>query len=106
MLNPDVFSTMLRWISRYFHLFGRHQREGYDVTKPKEGFSLLNRKKLCPCPFHTHGPKDAHKDHEKCAVPFKNCGHEDEDLSGEVTVELDQRMSELLAALMRGPPNL
>jgi hypothetical protein len=106
MLNPDVFSVMLRWISRNFHLFGRRQREGYDVTKPKEGFSLLNRKKLCPCHFHTHGSKDAHKDHEKCAVLFKTCGHEDKDESGEVTVELDQRMSELLAALMRGPPNL
>jgi hypothetical protein len=106
LFNPDVFSVMLRWISRNFHLFGRRQREGYDVRSPTAGFSLLNRKKLCPCHFHTHGSKEAHKNHDKCAVPYNTCGHagDEDDASdgGSDMIEVDQKMSMLLATLMRG----
>ncbi|KAE8443676.1 hypothetical protein EG329_001448 [Mollisiaceae sp. DMI_Dod_QoI] len=76
---PDFMPHMLKWISRNFVMFGRRSREGYDARKCTEGFSMLNRSKLCPCHFHKHGPGEAHKYHKKCAVPYMTCGHEEED---------------------------
>lgn len=74
---PGFLAAMLTWTSRNFALIARRASEGYDVRKPREGFSPLNRKALCPCHFHTHGPGEAHKQHKKCAIPYLKCGHEE-----------------------------
>ncbi|KAG4433762.1 hypothetical protein IFR05_010761 [Cadophora sp. M221] len=75
--TPGFLTAMLTWTSRNFALIARRASEGYDVRKPREGFSPLNRKALCPCHFHTHGPGEAHKQHKKCAIPYLKCGHEE-----------------------------
>jgi hypothetical protein len=51
---PGYIEQMLTWMSRNFALFGRRATEGWDVMKPNEGFSILNRSKLCSCHFHEH----------------------------------------------------
>ncbi|KAL2065926.1 hypothetical protein VTL71DRAFT_3596 [Oculimacula yallundae] len=82
MAAPGFMSAMLTWISRNFVLIARRANEGYDVRKPREGFSPLNRKSLCPCHFHTHGPGEAHKKHKQCAIPYNKCGHEQAEEAG------------------------
>ncbi|KAH8752120.1 hypothetical protein F5882DRAFT_368865 [Hyaloscypha sp. PMI_1271] len=88
-LTEDFLPEMMKWISRNFVMFGRRQAEGFNPTKPTQGFSMLNRKKLCPCHFHKHtSSKDAHKGHNKCAVPYNKCGHSEEDDEGKVAVPI------------------
>lgn len=82
---PGYMPHMLRWIARNFVMFGRRQREGFDnLNRASDGlgfggFSMLNRAKLCPCHFHEHSPGQAHSHHERCAVPFLDCSHGEED---------------------------
>jgi hypothetical protein len=108
-LTEDFLPEMMKWISRNFVMFGRRQAEGFNPTKPTQGFSskspplacqskihsrtrsmiVLNRKKLCPCHFHKHtSSKDAHKGHNKCAVPYNKCGHSEEDDDGKVAIPI------------------
>lgn len=75
---PDFMPLMLKWISRNFSMFGRRSKEGWNGLKCTEGFSMLNRNKLCPCHFHKHDEGEAHKYHKRCAIPYMTCGHEDE----------------------------
>lgn len=69
MICEDFMPLMLKWISRNFNLIGRRYKEGWDARQCTEGFSMLNRSKLCPCHFHKHGPGEAHKFHKRCKVP-------------------------------------
>jgi hypothetical protein len=78
MMLPDFMPHMLKWVSRNFIMFGRRHREGFNVLRSMEGFSMLNRAKLCPCHFHEHSPGQAHEGHEGCAVPFLDCSHGEE----------------------------
>lgn len=79
VMCPDFLPHMLKWVSRNFAMLGRRATEGFNNRKPDEGFSMLNRAKLCPCHFHKHNKAGAHKEHDKCAVPFNTCGHTDND---------------------------
>jgi len=80
IINPAYFSHMLKWISRNFAMFGRREREGCNGCRPKEGFSVFNRSKLCPCHIHVHDDNSqVHKNHAACAISFLDCSHGEED---------------------------
>lgn len=90
-IAPGFFEHLMKWISRNFVMFSRRQREGYDVMKPKEGFSMLNRSKLCSCHFHKHTVKgEAHKNHKHCAIPYNKCGHGDDEEDGGTMDQINQ----------------
>jgi hypothetical protein len=74
-MNPDYLAHLFQWISRNFAMFGRREREGFDNSNPNEGFSVLNRAKLCSCHFHEHRLGEAHEGHEGCAIQFLDCDH-------------------------------
>jgi hypothetical protein len=73
--NPEYMAHQLEWISRNFAMFGRREREGFDNRNPSEGFSILNRAKLCPCQFHEHRLGEAQESHDGCVIKFLECGH-------------------------------
>ncbi|KAL3423011.1 hypothetical protein PVAG01_04758 [Phlyctema vagabunda] len=76
IMIPGYLPDLLKWISRNNVMFARRSNEGlFDISKLDEAFSMLNRKKLCPCYFHIHENGAAHKGHKSCAIPFLDCSH-------------------------------
>ncbi len=104
---PGFLPHFLGWISENFHLIARRQREGPELHIPllqSVGFSIFNRRKLCPCLFHDHASNEAHANHDGCGAPIPVCQCEFEDRNEDDKGEM---LDTALAALFghSRPPN-
>lgn len=79
MTTPGFFTHMLKWISQNYAIFSKRHQQGWNVMMRHAGFSVLNRKCLCTCHFHTHAPGKAHKGHDRCNPPTPDCSHPGDD---------------------------
>lgn len=70
---------MLKWISQNYAIFAKRYEQGWNLMMRHAGFSVLNRKCLCTCHFHTHAPGKAHKGHSACNPPTPDFGHPGDD---------------------------
>lgn len=81
--TPGFLSHMLKWYSQNGRIFALRHEKGWEIKKSHEGFSVLNRKGLCSCQFHTHAAGRAHKGHESCNAATPDCSHPDQDKAAE-----------------------
>ncbi|PQE29862.1 BTB POZ-like protein [Rutstroemia sp. NJR-2017a WRK4] len=91
IILPGYLEQMLTWMTRNYALFGRRATEGWDNKKPNEGFSILNRSKLCSCHFHEHPAGHAHRGHENCVQPWLDCSHPEDKMDvPEIKIDLPE----------------